>query len=207
MNSRTVNKGKMLQQSADIWYQQKDGKMVSVYSDPNILVTTNNKGEATVYDFKSNKVGTKQNASYSSEGSYFYFFLSNKSSDLGLKDMGFKLNDTKFENQRVITTWIPPQALTSVLLKVELVLENYKPIYMAYYNGNNKIIRKVFYYNYQTFAGYVPLPLTVTEIAYFDDGDSSITKTTYSDVLVNEKVTDLKYVNFKIPADAKKLDN
>jgi hypothetical protein len=206
MNSRTANKGKYTQEAADIWYQQKDGKMISSFADPKMIIITNNKGEATLYDVAKNTVASRQNGAYSTQGSYFYFFLSNKASDLGLKEMGFHLNDTKFDQQRVITSWTPPMQLSTMLLRVELVLENYHPIYMAYYDIKNKIIRKVFYYKYQTFAGQVALPLAVTEINYFD-ADSAVTKTTYSDVLINEQVTDLTYLNFKIPADAKKLDN
>ena len=206
MHSRTSNKGKYTQQKADIWYQQKDGKMVSHFDSPEMLIMTNSKGEATLYDFVQNKVAVRQDGAYSTEASYFYFFLSSKINDLGLKDMGFSLNDTKFADRRVITTWTPPPALKSILLRVELVLEDYKPIYMAYYSVKNKVIRKVYYYKYQTFGNQVTLPLNVTEINYLDDGDSALTKTTYSDVLINEQVTDMRFLNFKIPADAKKMD-
>ena len=206
MNSRTINKGKFTSTTADIWYQNKDGKMISHYSEPfKMLMTTNNKGEVQLYNFERNTVGYQQNQAYSTQGSYFYYFLANRVSDLGLAEMGFKLADTKFEGSRVISKWLPPAAFLTALKSVELVLEEYKPIYMAYYDPTGKLIRKVFYYNYKALSNMLTIPLTVTEINYLDAGDSLLTKTNYSDIKINKEVTNFEYINFIIPANAKKM--
>lgn len=206
MTARTMNKGKYTLMNADIWYQNRDGKMVSHYTAPdNLVIITNNKGEAQLYNVEQNTVASQQNQAYSTNGSYFYYFLANKANNLGLDDLGFKLADTKFEGSRVISKWLPPASLLSVLKSVEMVLDNYKPIYMAYYNPKGKIIRKVFYYQYKSMSDIISLPLAVTEINYLDSGDSVLTKTSYSDIKINNEVKDIDYINFIIPANAKKM--
>ena len=115
--------------------------------------------------------------------------------------------DTKFDGTKVITKWQPPLAFLAALKNVELVLDNYKPVYMAYYEPKGKMIRKVYYYNYKSVSNFLTLPLTVTEINYLDVGDSVLTKTTYSDIKLNKEVNDHQYINFIIPANAKKMVN
>ena len=206
MNSRTMNKGKYTSIIADIWYQAHDGKMVSHYTSPyNMVVITNNKGEAQLYNVEQNTINTQQNQAFSTQGGYFYYFLANKLNDLGLTEMGFQILDTKFSGTKVISKWLPPSSLLTALKHVELVLDDYKPVYMAYYNPKGKLIRKVYYYNYRSLSNMVSIPLTVTEINYLGEGDSILTKTVYSDVKINLDVEKTGYLNFKIPADAKKM--
>ena len=60
MNSRTINKGKYTTMNADIWYQNRDGRMVSHYSSPyNVVVITNNKGEVQLYNIDQNTIGVQ----------------------------------------------------------------------------------------------------------------------------------------------------
>ncbi len=131
MEAKSLVKGKAIVVNAEIYYQYDQGNMITRYLSPlNYLFITNQKGEAKVYYPKTNEVYIKQSAEYDSEKSLLYFFLRNKLSDLGLKDMGFSIIDTRFEEGMVITTWYPPASLGGIFSKVELVHENYKPIYM-----------------------------------------------------------------------------
>jgi len=71
---------------------------------------------------------------------------------------------------------------------------------MHYENAAKGIIRKVFYYNYQALDAY-SFPSTTTEIIY-DKGDSTVSKTSYSDFRLNQLASGA-YFNYKIPANAK----
>jgi len=203
MTTKVLEKGKKIIIKAEIYYQARDGKMIIHYSYPTeYFFITNSKGEAKFYDPKNNTVYKKQHFMYSSESSYFYYFLSNKMNDMGLKDLGLHLSETKFEDNLLITTWFPKIIGDGKVGKVELVHENYKPIFMAYYDTKGKILRKVYYYQYADFNN-ISIPLKVTEFSYLPEGDSVITKTNYSDVKINDLSANLDNI---IPRDAKNVD-
>jgi hypothetical protein len=71
---------------------------------------------------------------------------------------------------------------------------------MHYENGAGNIIRKVFYYNYQSLDAY-SFPSTTTEIVY-DKGDSTVSKTYYTDFKLNQLASGA-YFSYTIPSNAK----
>ena len=84
---------------------------------------------------------------------------------------------------------------------MELVHEDYLPIYMSFYGKKDKPLSKIYYYNYKK-TGDLNVPQTITEYQFHPNGDSTLTKRMYSDMLLNEQV-DEKWLNFKIPDNAK----
>ena len=201
ITARSLQSGKSITAKGEVYYQVAGGLMVTHFTSPveNISITNAN-GELRIYDPKSNTVMQKQASDFSSENSFFYFFLSNKTQDMGLAAAGYKLKDTRFEDKMVITTWLPPEYLKSEFSKAEIVHENYKPIFMAFYNPKGKPAIKVFYSGYQN-VGDISIPVTVTEFQYLAKGDSVITKRTYGNLKTDAEV-DIKYLNYKIPANA-----
>jgi len=202
MEAKMLNKGKVFVVNADIFYQFDQGRMLTHYTKPmDYLFITNNKGEAKVYFPESNEVMVRQSAEFDTEKSVLYFFLANKLRDLGLSDMGFKITGTKTEEGLVITTWSPPADLLSVYTKVELVHEKYTPIFIAWYGPKNKLVKKIFYYDYDSHADF-SMPMKVVEISYAPNGDSTINKMSYSQLLSGPQANS-PYFNFKIPVNAK----
>ncbi len=178
--------------------------MVTKFSKPAETITiTNANGELKIYDVKSNTVMQIHGLDYSSENSFFYYFLAGKSQDMGLKASGFKLQNTKISDGLVITNWVPDKNATSGLSKIELVHEKYKPIYMALYNHQKTIIKKTYYTNYKQVQD-VTLPFNITEFNYDNKGDSTINRRLYSNVKVNDEVNKT-YLNYQIPGNAKVL--
>ncbi len=205
MEAQTAKDGYVSSIKAVIYYSN-DGKMVSYYSHPKEYVLLNNiKGEIKIYDADQNTVLQQQNYKYSTETSQFYFFLNNRQSDLGLKQMGFIQSDIKFEEDIMITEWLPPAEMTQALSKVELVHENGQPIYIAYYDANNLLSTKSYYYNYRELNPGLSFPATITKISYISPMDSTITKTSFTNILLDEKV-DKKAIDFKIPDNAKSIN-
>jgi hypothetical protein len=202
MEAKMLNKGKAMTINAEIYYQFDQGKMLTRYLQPlDYMFFTNNKGEAKVYYPATNEVMTRQSAEFDSEKGLLYFFLSNKLSDLGLGEMGFKITDTRFEDGLVVSTYFPPNELLNYYSKVQLVHESYKPIYIAWYGPKEKLIKKIYYYEYTSYADFA-LPLKVVEIGYAGNGDSTITKMTYSQVKTGASANS-SFFNFKIPVNAK----
>ena len=200
--SKSLQNGKSITTKADVYYKVADGLLVTHLTSPlEYLVITNAKGEFKMYDIKANAISQNQAADFSSENSFIHDFLLGKTQDMGLKGVGFQLKDSKVEDNVVITNWIPPIDLASKMSRVELVHENYSPIYMAFFGKKDKLLSKIFYYNYKQ-IGDITLPLTITEFQYMPNGDSMITKKTYTDIKINEQV-DEKWLNYKIPDNAK----
>ncbi len=202
MLSRSVRNGKTLTVKAELFYQLAGGKMISHYTQPTEQYIVNtSKGEISIYNPEKNTVIQQVNYLFSTETTQFYYFLNNQKADLGLRAMGFTNRDTKFEKNLMISTWIAPLRLAKDIKQVELVHNGANPIYTKYIGSNGQLIKKVYYYNYQTING-LDFPLTVTQIDYFSAKDSVIAKTTYSDIKVNEAVSN-KLADFTIPANAK----
>jgi hypothetical protein len=202
MESKMLIKGKSMAVYADIFYQFDQGKMLTHYLKPmEYMFFTNNKGEGKIYYPATNEIMVKQSAEFNSEKSLLFFFLSNKLSDLGLEEMGFKIMDTRFDDGVVISSWNPPGELLKFFSKVELVHESYKPIYVAYYDPKGRVRQKIYYYEYTSFPDF-SLPLKVVQTDFMPDGDSTITKMTYSEIKIGDKANST-FFNFKIPVNAK----
>lgn len=205
MESKTASNGYTSTTQASIYYAN-DGSMVSYYKIPKEYIVLNNaKGEIKIYDPEKNTVLQQQNYLYSTETSQFYFFLNNKKSDLGLAQMGFVQNNLKFEEDYMISEWLPPAQMAKMISRVELVHEKGQPIYIAYYDKDNKISNKSYYYNYQQLNPTLDFPATVTKIVYSSPTDSTVTKTSYLNIKLDSEVKD-QLLNYSIPNDAKNIE-
>lgn len=200
--SKTLYQGKSVSLKSEVYYKSVDATMVTHFTSPvEKMVITNGNGEYKEYDVKNNTVTLMQGIDLSSKSSLFYSFLSGSTSDMGLKELGYKLSNTKIEQKMVITTWVPIGENTVKTKKAEIVHENYLPIYLAFYDLNDKPMHKSFYSNFQQ-VGSIKMPFTITEFEYVSATDSIITKRTYSNLKTNALV-DEKYLSYKIPVDAK----
>lgn len=201
MTMRTAHKGKTTNTRAEVCYAIS-GKMVTLFPKPAELYLFNNaEGELRVYDPTKNSILLQQNPMYGTETTQFFYFLHNRKADLGLSNLGFSLGQTKFENGVMITTWKSPTPAAKQIKRVELVHKGQTPIFMKYVDPSERVIKKVYYYNY-TKLGNLDFPLAITQIDYITLKDSIITKTAYSDLKINEQVIS-KLLDFQIPANAK----
>lgn len=205
METKSATNGYTSTTRASIYYTN-DGSMVSYYEMPKEYVVFNNaKGEIKIYDPAKNTVLQQQNYLYSTETSQFYYFLNNKKSDLGLASMGFVQNNLKFEEGLMITEWLPPAQMAKMISRVELVHEQGQPIFIAYYDSDNNLANKSYYYNYQKLSPTLDFPATVTKIVYSTPTDSVVTKTSYTNIKLDAEVKD-ELLNYSIPNDAKNIE-
>ncbi len=206
MDTKRVFAGKRLSVECDIFYKPAEGKLVMHYSVPeNYILVSNKFGEAKIYYPDKNKVSIQQSEFFSSENNLLYYFISDGTYDMGLKSLGFQNSDTRFEDDLMITTWLPPVDLLKKVSKVELVYKNYLPIYTAYFDKDNKITKKMFYSAYAYYNSF-SIPLRVTEIDYQTDKDSIVSRMIYSDVKTNEEAEN-QYFDFQIPENAQIMEN
>lgn len=202
METKTLRNGTYSKVVSDIYYRFDQGDMVMHYTYPvEFFFLSNDKGEAKIYDPKENTVSLKQGSTFSSENNYLYYFLSNNANDLGFKEQGFLLQNTTFKDGLMITEWLPPTGMAKLFAKVEMVHENYVPIYIGFEDNKGELLKKVFYYDYQRFNT-VSIPQKVTQIDYYSEIDSAITKTSFFELKTGE-ASQHEYFNFTVPNDAR----
>lgn len=202
LNSKTLYQGKSVSLKSEVYYKSVGATMVTHVTSPlEKIVITNGNGEYKEYDVKNNTVTLLQGIDLSSKNSLFYSFLSGSISDMGLKALGYKLVNTKIEQKMVITTWVPEGENSVKTKKAEIVHENYLPIFLGFYDMNDKPMHKSFYSNFQQ-VGSIKMPFTITEFEYISPTDSIITKRTYTNLKTNAQVND-NYLNYKVPSSAK----
>lgn len=201
LESRTLTNGKVVIVKADVSFQYSEGKMVTHYVYPfDYIVITNKNGEAQVYDPKNNTVSLKRGLLFSTDIDIINLFLTERYADLGLKDMNYKMTATKKDKGYTVSTWLPEKNIGKNQQKIELAHDNSLPVYLAIYDGNSKISKKIFYSNYSIQGNYY-LPIRITEISYISNGDSVINKKEYSNFKLGLEAQG-GYANFKIPQNA-----
>jgi hypothetical protein len=201
LKSETFQKGKLATIESDYYFNNETGELVVHGKFPrNHIKISNRLGEVKTYFPDENLVSLKQNQLYSSDNELISYFLSNNYYDLGLASQGFTASDTRMDGKNRVVTWTSPPGLKQVA-KVELVFEDDRPIYAAYFNVNGNIVRKIYYYNYQIFSGFI-LPTRVSQITYTSEKDSIIQRNTWSDIKLSAVANSL-YFGYKIPGDAK----
>ncbi len=199
--SQALVNGKKITTEADCYYNTQNYKFVTnVLKPQKFIKIINNKGELRIYFPAENRLILKQNSVFSSFNEDLHYFVNNLYDDLGLKNEGFKLVSTKFDNNYMISTWTPPGSLKKVS-KVEVVYEKMIPIYSSYYDEKSSVIKKTYYSDYYQGSNLI-MPQRITEISYTSKSDSLVRRTIYSNLKFNESVDDY-YLNFKIPDNAK----
>ncbi|TVR41841.1 MAG: hypothetical protein EA394_05005 [Bacteroidia bacterium] len=205
MESSTLQQGKAATVKAELFYQSLNGRLVTKFVQPlEQIMVTNRQGELSIYSFDDHTVYRRQSMEYSSENNLIYFFLNGKTQDMGLRDMGFTQISTEFSESLMITKWMPPAALGHLFSHIELVHEDYMPIYAGYYDAGQKLVKKVYYSDYEIFPDII-LPMTITEFNYLPDGDSIISRVRFSDIHMNRQAVSA-WFDFEIPDDAKIID-
>lgn len=204
MQSKQLHKGQAITVVADVFFKYVEGLMVVHYSQPvNYVLITNSKGEIKAYYPDKNEVYTDQNALYSSQNDVLYSFLSNKASDMGLREMGFNMKSSRNENGLMINNWIPPAQNAGKISKIEIALENYLPIFTSYVDVKGKTQKKIYYSNY--YKGYgISFPQRIVSVDYLPKGDSIVNRKLYSNVLFDRQAVS-SYFDFSIPANAKPI--
>ena len=200
LKNETLQGGKLIIIDYDYYFDAETGTLVvnSLFPENHIKIS-NRLGEVKIYYTDKNQVSLKQNQFFSSENELIYYFLSNNYYDLGLKDQGFTVTETRMDGNYQVVTWKAPVTIKTIA-RVELVFENQTPVFAAYYTMQGKIFRKIYYYNYEIFNHFI-MPMKVTQISYTPAGDSVIQRNTWSQ-LKTMTLPDSDYFNFKIPENA-----
>lgn len=193
-----------LTKELDIFYDNNKYTITKYYySEPEYIMVANVFGEIKTYYPTKNEVDFKQISEMSTKKSLIYYFANNFTEHLGLADEGFSLISNTFEDPYYVTQWNAPSALSGIET-VKMVFDNGLPIYSEYNANKKKVLKKIYYTNYNDFSKF-RLPAKIIEISYLPTGDSIISRTVFSDVKISSSPEN-SYFNFKIPENAKPLN-
>jgi hypothetical protein len=201
MEVKTLYGGKVTSVESKV-YCNSTGDLVRVFNSPSTYYTiTNPSGEFKLYIPATNEVYSQRKEDFSDRDDLLYIFLSGRSDDMGLGLYGYKLSSTSREGEGLMKRTYIPASKGKGVSKVELVLENYLPIYLAYFDASGTVVSKTYLSSYNKFSNLV-LPLRVTSVQYTSKKDSTLVRTIYSNV--NLDGNDPMF-SFKVPSDAKPL--
>ena len=201
--SDIIENNKKIANEVDLYYDNNKKVITKNYLAPkNFVMISNSLGEIKTYYPASNEVSYNHVKELSSLRNLIYFFANNLTDNLGLTDEGFNLSSNTYEDQYNVTIWKAPFSLKGID-RVKMVFENRLPVYSEYLSNKDKILKKIYYTNYQDFNQF-RLPLKIIEISYLPSGDSIVTRTLFSNVKASS-TADNVYFNYTIPENAKPL--
>ena len=175
-----------------------DGRIVVHFLKPeDYILLSNVKGETRLFIPRTNEVVVDNTAVLTSQDELVSVFMGGRAEDLGLGMYGYRLQSTTREDGLVKKTYVTDKE--GDIPKVEIVYENFLPIYCGYVDVNGKTISKTYYSKYVP-AGRIMLPTRTTSITYTSQKDSSVMRTIYSDIRVDD---DDPYYDFQVPSNAK----
>ena len=198
---KQVAKGKVFTIKKSIYYQSS-GKLVVHFTVPEeYFIVTNSFGETKAYIPSKNEVTVFNDKTFSSENELLYYFFSNKIDDLGLKELGFTVTSIRTDNDNIVKTYTSDKNEYKNISKIEMVYENYLPVYCAYFNPKGEITRKIYYSNYSHYSQ-LTLPTRITEIVYNSPVDSIVKREIYSNIKLNNATNNTLF-EYEVPASAK----
>lgn len=195
---KTVAKGKLSTVTKSV-YCTSNGRLVTLYKTPvEYYHIVNAKGENQIYTPSTGEVLSRYDSELGSGTELIMLFLNGRIDDLGLGYFGYRPGPASKEEgytKKTFTSQDPSRP------KVEIVYEDYLPIYCAYTAPDGKLLSKKYLGNYERFGRFV-LPLRITDIEYGKGRDSIVTRTIYSSVRIDQ---DDPAFSFTVPADAKPM--
>ena len=196
---KQVYDGKVLTTTKSV-YCSNDGRMVVVFHKPdNYIVVTNTKGETKVYFPKSNEVIMDNGNLISSKDELISLFMNGRVDDLGLGLFGYRQVSSGREGNYLKKTFKASD--NANVPTVEIVYDNYLPIYSAYIGKDGNVLSENRYSHYETFSRFV-LPCRIDAVNHNAKNDSTIIRTIYSNVRID---VDGEWFNYEVPSNAKPL--
>ncbi|MFT6133731.1 MAG: hypothetical protein ACJAZM_000208 [Cyclobacteriaceae bacterium] len=204
MKQRSNRDGVTSETRSMVYFDENSQLIIRQLFPMELFVFNNKEGELKIYNPEKNQVFQQMNYMLGSQNNQFYFFLMNKTDDMGLFDLGFELMSSRLEDQLLISEYNSPPSVKQYFDKVELVHKGKRPIFVGYKDKKGKFLKKVYYYNYIEDIG-LAFPGAITEINYIDKRDSIVSKTSFTNFKINDEV-DREIMRFEIPLDAQLIE-
>ncbi|MCQ2177213.1 MAG: hypothetical protein MJY41_04650 [Bacteroidales bacterium] len=193
---KQVFQGKSLTTTKSV-YCANNGRLVVVADKPSrYVLVTNVKGESKFWLPGSNQVVVDNTALASSRDELLSLFLSGRADDLGLGLYGYTLESTSRDGKYLVRTYA--SGSRDDIPHVKIVYDNYLPVYCSYIDSSGKEVSKTYFSNYVALQR-LSFPCRTTQISYTAKGDSTVTRTIYSNIRADQQDP---WFDFEVPSDA-----
>lgn len=199
LETKQVWQGKSVTTTKSV-YCASNGRLVVVSDRPvEYREVKGAKGDCRIYFPQTNQVIVDNEGRFSSGDELIVLFFNGRADDLGLAMAGYRFSSAAMEDGLLKRTYVSdsPQNFP----KAEIVYENHLPIYCGYVDSRGRTVSKTYLSRYAQF-GRLTLPCRVTTVSYTDKGDSTVTRTLYSNVTVDG---DSAWFDYEIPPEAKSM--
>ncbi len=195
---KTVTNGQLTTVTKSV-YCTNNGRLVTLFHKPySYYVVSNTKGEILVYRPDTNEVFPQTDKSLSSNTDLIFLFMQGRIDDLGLGYFGYKVTNTTRDEGFIKKTFTPSD---TQMPTVDVVYEDYLPIYCEYKSMGGKLLSKKYLSDYKRFGRFM-FPCRSTDIVYGEKRDSAVTRELYSNLQID---VDNPLFDFQVPADAKRM--
>ena len=199
--TQTLQQGKSSTSTSEIFVELPEGKIINFSKTPEEFIYISNPlGEAQIYYPRENKVMIGQNEVFSSKNHSLYYFLTNQTFDMGLRELKFSQTANRNDGSFVVSTWQAPLPLIKQVDQVDLVYEGLLLIYSEYRNTSREVTLKIYYSDFQKVFESM-IPGTITEIIFTPDHDSIVRRTRFDGIRTGNNVNEKGFL-FKIPENA-----
>lgn len=120
----------------------------------------------------------------SSRDELLSLFLSGRADDLGLGLYGYTLESTSRDGKYLVRTYA--SGSRNDIPHVKIVYDNYLPVYCSYIDSSGKEVSKTYFSNYVALQR-LSFPCRTTQISYTAKGDSTVTRTIYSNIRADQQ--------------------
>ena len=200
---RQVHKGKAMRVEKQVFYSSNGNLVVHFTKPQEYYMITNRLGETSVYQPKVNEVMQVNDQAMSTEGELLAVFMSPSYADLGLTRLGFVLSKVEKDGADQVKTYTPTHINDKAIKKVVVVCRDGNPIYCAFYNQSDQVMKKTYYSRYVELP-VMTFPTLVTQIAYDNKGDSVIKREEYTNIRTKDFPSDALF-DYRVPANARRV--
>ncbi len=153
--------------------------------------------DTALYKFEKQQFVEKRPSYGLVETSIFNLTLNGNLTNYGLEKSSFTLSNVEQDEGLLISTWIPPIQFSGSFGKVLMANKNRELTGIIIYNGNEEILSKQFFKDYQNVEG-IDFPQEIIQFMY-PGGIETYQVTTFKNILIDESNKDNIY-NYPVPA-------
>ncbi len=141
--------------------------------------------DTIVYRIKNRQIIDKQKNISLNTLSIFSLAMNGHLSDFGLAEAKFSIKEVVKQNNKVITTWLPPQKYSAIIGKVLVRNIGNRLDAIIIEDKNAKIISKQFFRNYEIFNG-LAFPTELVQVTYDAKENENYQLTNFRNIKIND---------------------
>ncbi len=147
--------------------------------------------DTTMYRFSGDTLSEVSRNMLIPDQSFFHYILSGNISNYGFEQSNFTAINTERQKDMVVTTWLPPKTLQTMIAKVQVATRNKQLYSVTIFDAQGEVMNRQILKNYQLIDG-IDIPYEILMAMYIDNS-AMYQIITLDNVVLNEPGNDYKY--------------